>query len=188
MLAVFTTWYDRLPMGAPTSPVVANFYCIELDRKLTLTVRDNRFVYSRYADDLTFLSDIAFTNDSIVRITDIIHDAGFTINSKKFRINSYNSRQMVTGLVGNKQPNVKRSYIRTLRAMLNDIEKNGLESAAKKHFRYYANESINPMLVNEFRRRLLGKIQFVGFVKNKSNPVYKKLINRYRKIFAIANA
>lgn len=43
-----------LPQGAPTSPAITNLICRKLDRRLMGLSRTLGFVYSRYADDLTF--------------------------------------------------------------------------------------------------------------------------------------
>jgi hypothetical protein len=44
----------HLPQGAPTSPALSNLICRRLDRRLTAIARKLGFVYTRYADDLSF--------------------------------------------------------------------------------------------------------------------------------------
>ncbi len=45
-----------LPQGAPTSPMLANFIATPLDDDLSKLAVSNDCVYTRYADDITFLA------------------------------------------------------------------------------------------------------------------------------------
>ena len=45
-----------LPQGAPTSPIITNMICDNLDRRLAGLAKRFGVVYSRYADDITFSS------------------------------------------------------------------------------------------------------------------------------------
>ena len=56
ILADLTTYQARLPMGTPTSPVLSNFACRELDRGLLLFSENMLWTYTRYADDMSFSS------------------------------------------------------------------------------------------------------------------------------------
>ena len=66
-----------------------------------------RVDYSRYADDLTFSTNMkTFNNDAekfIKELERIIMRSGFLINEKKTRLCFKDSRQEVTGLVVNKK-------------------------------------------------------------------------------------
>jgi RNA-directed DNA polymerase len=104
-----------------------------LARKLNLA-------YTRYADDLTF-SSAEPINDRIgylmARIRHIAQDEGFTVNEKKSRVLRKNAAQIVTGLVVNDKPTLRRKEIRRLRAILHRAGKEGLERqnrAGHPHF------------------------------------------------------
>lgn len=56
LLAGLTTYKGRLPMGAPTSPILSNWYAIPLDKTLTEFAHQRGWIYTRYADDITFSS------------------------------------------------------------------------------------------------------------------------------------
>ena len=43
-----------LPQGSPASPALTNALCLRLDRRLSQYAINNKWRYTRYADDLTF--------------------------------------------------------------------------------------------------------------------------------------
>jgi len=64
----------------------------------------------------------------------IIAENGFNINEKKVRLQVRGNHQEVTGLTTNQFPNVKRTYVRQIRAMLHAWAKFGLEAAEKEYY------------------------------------------------------
>lgn len=71
-LTLLTTYKGKLPIGAPTSPVISNFICLEFDQEMKLFCEANDLTYSRYADDLTFSSNASISNETIEHIKQII--------------------------------------------------------------------------------------------------------------------
>jgi hypothetical protein len=88
--------------------------------------------YTRYADDLTFSTNIPIFPSELARpnggqlhtwipgteLDQIITHSGFTINAAKTRMQYRNSRQDVTGLVVNKKVNIRSEYRHEVRAMV----------------------------------------------------------------------
>lgn len=74
----------------------------------------------------------------------IIRKNGFEINQKKVRLQVTWQRQEVTGLITNQFPNVPRSYVRQLRAMLHAWEKYGHEAAGNEYFDKYSAKHRHP--------------------------------------------
>jgi hypothetical protein len=104
-----------------------------MDSRLFKWARQNRYVYTRYADDLTFSTNRnAFPSSDQQFIDKIIQDEGFSINESKRRLMPYYRRQMVTGLVVNEKVNVPREKIRGLRALLHNIAKHGWDSQVNR--------------------------------------------------------
>jgi RNA-directed DNA polymerase len=171
-LTLLTTYQGRLPTGAPTSPVLSNFVCLQLDAALQGFCRDNGLRFTRYADDLTFSAAATISEDTINRIIRIINDDGFEINHKKLHIRTSNRRQTVTGLTVNEKVNVDRKLLKKIRAMLHDLKNNGIEAAARRHFKSKSN--ISSKDVERFINRLKGYINFVGQVRGKDDDAYKK--------------
>jgi hypothetical protein len=119
----------HLPQGSPASPAITNLLCRRLDRRLTGMGQQLGFVYTRYADDLTFSAsgDCLDHICNILRRTEsIVAREGFTINEQKTRILRRKSSQLeVTGIVVNDRPNISKKELKRFRATLYQIEKDG---------------------------------------------------------------
>lgn len=192
-LAQICCFNKSLPEGAPTSPIVSNMICSRLDGELIRLASARKCLYTRYADDITistsqkiFPPEIAILNKSAGTTKVLIGDAlkriiegnKFEINLEKCRFNICYGRQTVTGLVVNRFPNVKRKYVRQIRAMLHAWKAHGYAKAEHEyHSRYLRNR--NPLSSPpSFRLVLKGKIEFVGSVKGKGDFVYKKFLQQ----------
>jgi hypothetical protein len=119
----------HLPQGSPASPAITNLLCRRLDKRLSAIATEFGFVYTRYADDLTFSGSGSSLRDinSIFKDTRaIVKHEGLTINDEKTRILRQSSQQEVTGIVTNSQLNVCQKTLKRFRATLYQIEKDGL--------------------------------------------------------------
>ena len=139
VLAQICVFENSLPQGAPTSPVLSNFIASNLDRKLANLARRYKLTYTRYADDITFSSNnrnfpeaIGFyEGDNPITgscyagraLEETIESSGFELNHDKTRLQIRGVRQDVTGLTVNEFPNVRRTYIRDIRAFITCLEK-----------------------------------------------------------------
>lgn len=189
VLSQICCFQGALPQGAPTSPIISNYICRSLDNKLTKLARKYQFKYTRYADDITFSTSYKEITPEIGIIDElncfqlgeefekIIKDEGFVINQNKVRLQSFKERQMVTGLVVNKKANLRRDYIKNIRAMLHCWEKFGIIEAQKKFNAKYPNKK--PEL---FKKTLNGRINFIKQVKGDRDPIYRKLHNKFHSI------
>ena len=173
-LAQICCFEGVLPQGAPTSPIISNFICRRLDNELLAFAKRHKLFYSRYADDITFSTNLAAIPAELgtigednnltlsKEVRDIIEHNQFVINEAKIRFAGRNNRQEVTGLIVNEKINIKRTYIRRIRAMLHAWEKYGITEAAREYFEKYA--PIKRMLDYPdvaFKRILVGRIAFV---------------------------
>ena len=129
------SWNDcKLPQGAPTSPAISNIICNMLDKRLTGLAKKVDATYTRYADDLTF----SFQDSDAVAIgrlrwwvDQICQQEGFTVNTAKFRVIRPSQRQVVTGLVVNKELHIPRIERRRFRAILHNCQTHGVASQAR---------------------------------------------------------
>jgi Reverse transcriptase (RNA-dependent DNA polymerase). len=179
-LTLLTTYEGKMPTGTPTSPVLSNFICLELDADLQAFCQENNLQFTRYADDLTFSSNERISENVILQIKELICLNGFNINEKKLHLKSSHRKQTVTGLVVNEKVNVDRKRLRNIRAMLHDLTKNGLETATQRHFNLtnLSNEKQRQLFVN----RLKGYINFVGQVRGHDDIIYQKMFIEFNKI------
>lgn len=185
----------HIPQGAPTSPVVSNMICGKLDSDLLQLARRFRCSYTRYADDITFsttrdripsqLGTLIYENElTRAEIGDLlrsrIESNGFSVNSAKLRIQGRGTRQEVTGLTVNSSPNVRRKYIRQIRAIVHAIEKFGFDAAeAEFHTRYYHKQIHPDRSLPSLNDILEGKLNFLRMVKGENDIVYRRMYNKF---------
>jgi RNA-directed DNA polymerase len=191
VVAQLCTWRRQLPQGAPTSPVVSNIVAGKLDADLLRLARKYRCTYTRYADDIVFSTDsIDFPAELAETNTDgtwtgsalklAIEANGFEINTGKVRLSRFDQRQEVTGLTANAFPNVRRKYIRRIRAMLNAWEHLGYEEAERRHNARFDSKTRPPHSpVPSFRRIVKGHIDYLGMVRGIDDRLYRRFLEEY---------
>lgn len=180
-----------LPQGAPTSPLISNMICWKMDRQLSALAGQNRFTYSRYADDITFSSTqskkvprqlAVITDDNILvgdKLQSVIAENGFEINTEKVRFRTQSDRMEVTGLTVNDNLNVSKKYYKQIRSMLYAWQKFGLEAAQKEHHEKFYKKYRPSGNLPSLPKILHGKLLFLQMVKGKDNKKYVE----YAKLF-----
>ena len=117
-----------LPQGAPTSPSISNILCCRLDRRLAGMAAKLGFIYTRYADDLSF-SCSADGHERLQKLLwrtrQIVIAEGFMLNAAKTRIMHRGRRQEVTGIVVNRKLSIDRKTLKRFRALLFQIDRDG---------------------------------------------------------------
>jgi len=126
LLTQLCTHQGALPQGAPTSPKLSNLVNYRLDIRLSKLAAKFNGTYTRYADDLTFsISNVPKPRSIIAWAKDIVGDEGYRLHMhKKLRISRPHDRQLVTGLVVNKNINLPRATRRRLRAVDHHLSTN----------------------------------------------------------------
>ncbi|QHV01818.1 RNA-directed DNA polymerase [Synechocystis sp. CACIAM 05] len=201
VLAQICCHENKLPQGAPTSPIITNMLCAKMDSQLQRLAKECRATYTRYADDITFSTTLKEFPEALAyaietedgdklllgdRLLGIIADNGFNINEKKIRLQVRGNHQEVTGLTTNEFPNVKRTYVRQIRAMLHAWAKFGL-AAAEREYRQKYNTKARLAVKGEvnFKQVLKGKIEFLGMVKGKNDSLYVKLSKEFKNLSSL---
>lgn len=191
--------YAQLPQGAPTSPIVSNMVCAPLDRLLLHLAREHKCAYSRYADDLTFSTNLDKFPDGLVveykneankisvhagaELEAVIAKSSFRINERKVRLQRSVERQSVTGLTTNKFANVPRKFLRQVRAMLHAWSKYGYVNADVEYRLRYSKQYRNSRKsVPRLKDVVLGKIHFVGMVRGQSDRLYLHYLRKLKEL------
>ncbi|PSB01001.1 reverse transcriptase domain-containing protein [Merismopedia glauca] len=202
LLAQICCYEDLLPQGAPTSPIVSNMVCAKMDSQLLTLAKKYKATYTRYADDITFSTNLDEFPEALGSVADeggirrfvvgeelreILNSNNFEVNERKVRLQTQNSRQEVTGLTVNRFPNVDRKFVRQIRSMLYAWQRFGIEQAAgeyssryDKKYKYLINRSGEE--AKRFHHVLRGKIEFLGMVRGKNDPIYKKHLAQYKRL------
>ena len=180
-LTLLVTVNGALPTGSPTSPVISNLVCLDLDHDLAALAAKYNLNYSRYADDLSFSSTGKIDEHLMVEIMALIQQHRFEINPKKVRLKHAGQRMTVTGLTVNEKVNVPRHLIKNVRAMLHDFHCNGLEAATSKHLKLNSPPSQHHF--STFLNRLSGHINFIGQIRGRKDATYVKFENKWESFF-----
>ena len=128
-LARFVTIGDRLPLGLPASPLLANLICRSLDERFKNLAEEKGVAYSRYADDIVFSGDAEEKLPSRIEVRSILASEGFGLSEKKFRVTKRGQAHFVTGLsVSEARPFIPRKIKRRLKQELYYAKKFDLKS------------------------------------------------------------
>jgi hypothetical protein len=111
-----------LVQGAPTSTLLADVVCYDLDTRLVMVPGIGR--YTRYVDDITF-SGAWFVVESLIAYE--IALCGFSLNMAKTKHSGSSQQMLVTGFLVNEQddlpcPRAPRRAWRRLRAVTQKLE------------------------------------------------------------------
>ncbi len=122
------TLNGSLPQGAVTSPILSNYVCRILDRRLYGYCSRHNIDYTRYADDLIFSGN--FDTDKLIKyVSWALKDYyGFKINYDKLRIMRKHQRQVVLGVLVNQNCRLTKKKRSELRQTLYFIKKFGYDS------------------------------------------------------------
>jgi len=195
VLAQICCYEKKLPIGAPTSPMIANMICAKMDSELKTIALRHDCTYTRYADDITFSTrsasfprEITYRDPNSahwligVELSEIVCRNSFAINASKVRVLSRGrSCQEVTGLVTNVRLNVKREYIRQVRATLHLWRMRGEEAAAQEFFAKHDRKQRATQVV-DFSRVVRGKIDFIGHIRGRDDFLFIRLLDKYLKL------
>lgn len=183
ILTAWCTYKGCLAVGAPTSPALSNAVFEGIDYDISIIADKYGFTYTRYADDLTFSTNMKnidyeiFIND----IVDLLGKRGFMINDKKTKIYFKNGKQEVTGLIVNNGVKVKSKIKKEVRHHLYYCKKFGLKNHLKNIGDKYGQDIESEIL---FLSYLEGKINFIKMVEREEG---EKLEEQYNEILMVRN-
>jgi RNA-directed DNA polymerase len=166
-----------------------------MDADLQRLASEFRCTYTRYADDMTFSFDdepfpeeiarypIASGTSQVVigvRLRSLIQQHGFNMNYGKSRLQVSWSHQEVTGLTVNKMVNVRRSYMKNLRAILHDWKTRGYEDAQQRYRELKGDLKKNNHI--DLRNAVKGRLNHVKMIRGENNLLYRRYLDEYNTL------
>lgn len=172
-LAKICTYKGRLPMGAPTSPVLSNLYSINLDNDLNLWASNNDIIFTRFVDDLSFSSkNKPLKNKHFEQINTMALKYHLNFNPNKTKYFSKTDKKIVTGLVLNKTVDIQNEYYTELNK---DIMR--LQKVIEVH--YITGKTQGLAFLTAFKQQIIGKINFIKTIEGKTSKQYLQYINAF---------
>ena len=180
-----------LPQGGVTSPLISNLVAFDLDKRMMRLARSHHCMYSRYADDMTISTrekdfpleianpEFGYSGSALQMGPDLIGAitaGGFTINSGKSRLQFWDSRQTVTGVVVNRRPNLPRTYVRQVRAMIDSWRRDGVIAATAKHNTSFRSDGS----ITDLRDVIRGKLNYLRMVRREDDRLFRRYWNEAR--------
>jgi hypothetical protein len=167
LLADITTYKGRLPMGTPTSPVLSNFACRELDQALVNFAEDMLWIYTRYADDMSFSSNQLINAEKINSVRRIVKQQGFVINERKSKVFGPEDDKIVTGLLLTDKVSLAPDYLPKLEEEIKRL--------AEVMIAQNEQGQLSTKWVEQQKKQVRGRLNFVGFVLRRNDPRYQSL-------------
>jgi RNA-directed DNA polymerase len=103
VVAKIVTRYGQLPIGAPSSPIISNAVMYQFDDAMSRLAERFTCIYSRYADDIVFSTNLPFALGNILRevrrYLSVHTSPSLRLNEAKVAFNSKKRRVRITGLV-----------------------------------------------------------------------------------------
>lgn len=119
----------RLTIGSPTSPILSNAVCYDMDTQLSEISSKLEVTYSRYADDLFFSTKLpnvlsGLESTVVSTIANLTLPRDLVINPAKTRHSSRGRTRRVTGITlgSDGKPYIGRALKRKIRAMIHHVD------------------------------------------------------------------
>lgn len=120
-LLIFDGWYEILPTGAPTSPLLANIALTPIDSCIINLIKDKNIVYTRYMDDITLSTQDNYRNWNLIYdIETIFNYYNYESNKRKTKWKTVGQQDniKITGVQITGKRRVPKELRRKIRAMV----------------------------------------------------------------------
>lgn len=176
MLAALTTHKGRLPMGAPSSPVLSNLASIPLDQDLLALARDEGWTYTRYADDMSFSAAVPFSETAADRIQQYVELWGYQLNPTKKKVYGPDDHQkQVTGLVvSGEQVALPDDYLPSLESAIAHLSK-----VVDAQFLSPKGRQQDTPWVQDIQQAVNGKLEFARHILGDDHHWVSRLTGAY---------
>jgi hypothetical protein len=176
LISRLTTFNGRLPMGSPTSPVLSNLAFQEEDKALLSRSREKGWLYTRYADDLTFSSREAAMSETDLTetVAFIEQEFGYRVHPEKRRFCDQGDPKSVTRLmVTGGGVTLPDDFYTELNDTLHDLK------SARKVQHKMGNRHTG--WLTNYNQRVEGMLAFAGHVLGEHDVQYIELLKQYQQ-------
>ena len=175
ILSNLFTYKERLPMGAPTSPVLSNFACIDFDNELQKWAEQHQVTYTRFADDLTFSTNLQkFSKEHFNQVLDICHKHRLKLNPHKTKFYDENDPKEVTGLLLHNTVDIPQKFYQELS---DDLRR--LKSLVEAGF--IVKHNYEDEVFIKYKQEVKGKINFIGMIEGYNSKIFYRYSQKLKK-------
>lgn len=118
ILTKLTSFQDRLPQGAPTSPLLCNFSLISIFKEIEIYTRKHDLNFSIFVDDITISGKKRDVTDAIQPIIRVLINNKYAVRKRKIKIISSGFGQKITGVTTNNKLSIGRNEINQIRDLI----------------------------------------------------------------------
>lgn len=170
---------NRLPMGAPTSSVLSNMAFQDCDLALMQYCEQQKIVYTRYVDDLSFSRNQQISATVLKEIYTIIRQNGFSENPQKVKLYGENDVKIITGIAiqglhwevsDDMKSRLEKNMgeYRKLRKLINNLKFLGVEAKAKTKLK-------------TLKRAIAGQLEFVKQIEGIDSDFYRNMKKSWKQ-------
>lgn len=173
LLASLCCYKGRLPMGAPTSPVLSNFASIKMDGVLQELAAKYSWKYTRYADDMSFSAQTEITEAHFLTIKQIVETHGFRLNpAKRKHYAPTDEDKQVTGLlVKADRIDLPEDYLQQLAQAIDHLDK-----AVDAKYSMPSGRRDKTIWLEELEQQIRGKLEYARQILGEDDLQYLDLV------------
>lgn len=161
LLSGLCAFKERLPMGAPTSPVLSNFVCLEMDAQLSSLADWASWTYTRFVDDMSFSAHEEMRAEQLQKIEAIVQEHDFSFNAKKIKLFGPENEKTVTGLRLEEQVKLPSGFLAQMkREILKLSHVLEIQQRAGKTTKW----------VEKYQQQVEGMLTFATFILGDNHP------------------
>lgn len=129
------------------------------------------WMYTRYADDMSFSSQQPIHDEKANSVRAIIRNQGFEVNRAKVKVYGPGEDKIVTGLLVSDKVNLAPDYLPKLEA---DVDQLGKVIQAQNEQGH-----LSTRWVEQMKQQVRGRLSFAGFVLRRDDERYMNLKDAY---------
>lgn len=172
-LAKICTYKGRLPMGAPTSPALSNFYTRPLDAEVTSWANNKQITYTRFVDDLSFSSKTLPINQTdFLEIKSISSKYQLYFGEDKTRFFTPDKTKIVTGLALNESIDIVPEFY-------DELQKDIQRLRSCEEVNVITGNQLKSTHLKKFKQEIMGKINFIAQIEGYQSTEYITALNKF---------